>query len=306
MKITDAVVSFLEAIESDGLKSKTIAWYRWLLLSELCGRYGRRSVHTITASDLRRYIVEQRKRLLSEDTIHAHHRALHRFFNWCSAEYGTANPMVNMKLPKQPKPKLPKAISIFDIVRLIETCGDDQLGIRDAAMIAFLADTGCRAAGVCGLKLIDLDMDHGRAHVTEKGDKVRAVYFSETTAVLMGRWLDQRDRAATVFHNHRGAPITPNGLLQMTNRRKAQAGIRGRTNPHSFRHGFAREYLKAGGDLATLARILGHEDVSTTALFYGVFTGDEIQNAHRKHSPMGAISRVLNLPSKKGDLRESG
>ena len=53
MKITDAVVSFLEAIESDGLKSKTIAWYRWLLLSEFAGHCGERLLPTITAADLR-------------------------------------------------------------------------------------------------------------------------------------------------------------------------------------------------------------------------------------------------------------
>ena len=154
--------------------------------------------------------------------------------------------------------------------------------------------------------MVDLDIDSGRAIVTEKADKTRTVYFGETTAALLIRWMNARENMPTVFHSNKGGRLTPNGLLQMTNRRRDRAGIRGRTNPHSFRHGFAREYLRAGGDLATLAKILGHEDVSTTAAFYGVFTGDEIQRAHRKHSPMGAISRVLNLPSKKGDLRESG
>lgn len=67
---------------------------------------------------------------------------------------------------------------------------------------------------------------------------------------------------------------------------KQKAGIRGRVNPHSFRHGFAREYIRAGGDIVTLARLLGHENITTTAAFYAVFSDDELQEFHGRYSPM--------------------
>lgn len=60
----------------------------------------------------------------------------------------------------------------------------------------------------------------------------------------------------------------------------------GRTNPHSFRHGFAREWLKAGGDMATLAAIMGHSEPATTLRNYAIFTLDEAIEKHRQYSPM--------------------
>ncbi|MCU0476789.1 MAG: tyrosine-type recombinase/integrase, partial [Anaerolineae bacterium] len=76
------------------------------------------------------------------------------------------------------------------------------------------------------------------------------------------------------------------GVHQMLKRLKAKAGVSGRVNPHSFRHNFAREYLRNGGEVVTLARLLGHEDVNTTAAFYAVFSKDELQSQHMKFSPI--------------------
>ena len=67
-----------------------------------------------------------------------------------------------------------------------------RLGKRDKALIAFLADTGCRAGGICGLLMEDLDFEHGKAYVIEKGSKRRAIWFEETTAFFLADWLKLR------------------------------------------------------------------------------------------------------------------
>jgi len=86
-----------------------------------------------------------------------------------------------------------------------------------------------------------------------------------------------------------GQALTESGVSQVLKRLKRRAGVRGRVNPHAFRHGFAREYLKNGGDLATLAKLLGHKDINTTTDFYAVFSEDELAELHEKFSPLRAL-----------------
>lgn len=306
MNLSDAADEFLLALKADGMREKTIIWYRYIVRNAFTA--GRESVGLteMGARAMRAYLVSLESRYSSPSTLHAHRRALHRFWGWCSVEFDIPNPMRNIAYGTAPRPTEPKAVSVFDAVRMLEACGDGTMGIRDRAIIAFLLDTGARAGGLTGLTVDRLDTERCRALVVEKRQKMRYVYWTETTSALLTRWIEVRERVETVFHNHRGQPLTPNGLLQMHYRRAADAGVTGRCNPHAFRHGFAREYLKSGGDLATLSRILGHSDVSVTAAFYGVFTDDELARAHRSHSPMNAANRVMKKPPGREVLRESG
>jgi site-specific recombinase XerD len=290
MQLYQAIQEFLLASGADGLKEKTLIWYK-SLLTTFYHRIGERTLESITANDVRLHIVHLREKY-SDHSVHGHVRALHRFWRWCANEYEIANPMRNIRYPKQPKPQLPKAASIDDVIKLLASCDDSRLGIRDKAMIAFLVDTGCRAAGVCGLTMAALQMEQGRAIVIEKGDKQRVVMFTETTAHLLRKWLAIRNaEAATVFYGKGSEPLHPNGLYQRMMTLKARAGITGRVNPHSFRHGFAIAYITSGGDLITLSKILGHESVDVTAAFYGIFTPNQLGDFHDRFTPMLEINR---------------
>ena len=77
----------------------------------------------------------------------------------------------------------------------------------------------------------------------------------------------------------------------MLKRLKRKSGVKGPVNPHSFRHGFAREYLTNGGNLASLADTLGHSDVRVTWASYAVFTFDELKAAHARYSPVAQLER---------------
>jgi hypothetical protein len=72
----------------------------------------------------------------------------------------------------------------------------------------------------------------------------------------------------------------------MLKRRAKRAGVQGRVNPHAFRHAFAREHIKNGGDLATLSQLMGHASVEITKANYAIFTMQELQEKHRRHSPV--------------------
>ncbi len=292
------------ACRADGLKPVTIRWYRAMLApaaAQLCHL----RIDQVTINHLRAYMVALRERPAYQDapqrraldsglsaaSLQSHYRALRRFFGWCRDEYTLpGSPMDRIRMPKTPR-REPKAIALADLRRLLDVIGDDRQGIRDRAILLFLADTGCRVGGLLGLRPADVDLDHGRAVVYEKGDKTRVVPFTRFTAHTLRLWLAARPTQASALfcglsEQKYGTPLTYTGVYQILRRLKRKAGVTGRVNPHSFRHGFAREYLINGGDLATLAQLMGHTNVQVTASFYAIFTMRELQASHERFSPI--------------------
>jgi len=83
--------------------------------------------------------------------------------------------------------------------------------------------------------------------------------------------------------------LTPSGVNQLLSRLRKRANVHGRANPHAFRHGFAKMYLMNGGDLASLADLLGHESVETTRQFYAVFRAEELAQKHERFTPVAQL-----------------
>lgn len=308
MLLSAAVLEFLVALQADGLSPATVKWYRSILRS-LVQQHPHDELTSLSAVTLRAYIVKLRDRLTYTDapqkprqnrkmalaSVDSHVTALHSFWAWCAREYDIPNPMANIRRAPRRSPEV-KAISPENFVKLFEATSDRVAGVRDRALLAFLADTGCRLGGVVSLKLDDLDVEGCRALVREKGNKTRTVVFTSITARFLASWLSVRSKRTgyvftSVVYPHN--PLSKDGVEQILKRLKHRAGVTGRVNPHSFRHAFAREYLRRGGDIVTLARLLGHSDVNTTAAYYAVFSQDELAELHEKYSPLrGLLSEV--------------
>lgn len=300
MLLSSAYEDFIEAMIADGYKWSTVGWYKALLgkfIEENTGML----LQDVTTKQLRQYIVSLREQTwsytwhgtqrvkhdkpLAEDTINAHIRCLHRFFSWSAANYTVANPMTPIKYPSKPEAK-PKAIALENVLSLFDAALGSLSPARDRAILAFLIDTGCRAGGLVNLSVGDIELTERRAIVTEKGDKTRTLYFTEITAALLAAWMAERAAVVPIFYNLETLkPLTTYGLRLILKRLAKRAGVEGRVNPHSFRHSFAREYLRAGGDLSTLSRLMGHRAVETTIRHYAIFTDAEVRDAHDKYSP---------------------
>ncbi|MCL4251814.1 MAG: tyrosine-type recombinase/integrase [Anaerolineae bacterium] len=282
--LSKSLSEFLLAQEADGSSKATLRWYR-SILTAFAGDIGDKTLKQIAAGDIRRYLVDLRQKEFSDATVSAHTRALHKFWAWASQEYGIINPMRNIKYPAKQQPK-PRAASLDDLQKMFAGAG-----IRDRAIIAFMLDTGCRAGGVCTLRTENLDIDEKRAIVTEKGNKTRVVYFTTFTADLLKLWQAERQPATAFFHSDTLEELTPSGLYQAMRRLARRAQVTGRFNPHALRHTFAREYIKSGGDLPTLAKLLGHREIGTTVDHYVLYTNDELREAHEKYSPARKLGK---------------
>jgi len=294
-----AVDTFILDCQAGGLAAATVRWYT-SLLQALITALGSAPLATITTNDLRQYIkaLSERESLydgagqrpkiagkLSKQTIIGHQTAMRAFFKWAKREYKIDDPMEGVKRMKR-SPSIPRAIEGGDFVKLFDECGNDESGYRNRALLAFLGDSGARVGELCSTrqdKLLER-----QAVVTGKTGS-RIVVFSHYTRGLLSLWLSSRtlDASPYVFTSLTdGEPLTPSGVDQILRRLKKQAGVKGRVNPHSFRHVFAREYLRAGGDAIRLARLLGHDSADTTAAYYAIFTADELSEMHEQYSPL--------------------
>jgi site-specific recombinase XerD len=304
MLLSEAIEALCLATVADGRSRHTVNDYRQKL-GYLLTYLGDVDVLTLTAADLRRYVADMRSRNtlwsdhdyraervggLATATLTTRVRAMKRLFNWLVAEgHISDNPARRIQVPKPQRGRQPKAISEDDLQRILGAARDDP---RDYALVLFLADTGCRRGGLVGLRLPDLELDHRRAWVTEKGNKRRAVFLSSLTVVALRAWLAVRPAVAhdAVWLSHNTAePLTGDGVSQTLQRLGKRAGCTGPHGAHSFRHGFAREWIMAGGDMGTLADVLGHTEVSTTWTAYAIFTQDELQQRHTRFSPISKL-----------------
>lgn len=312
MLLSEAIEQLAIACIADGRTTRTVGDYRQKL-GVLLAFLGDRPVDQITASDLRRFVADLRTRGtrwtghpnrpettggLSAASVAGYIRCAKRLFSFLQEEeIITSNPAKRIKGSK-PKRGEPKGISREDLRRLLQTtAGDAPNEIRNHALVLFLADTGCRVGGLVGLRMADLDLDAGTAVVVEKGEKTRHVFFSDLTRAALSAWLAVRPETQSdhvwikLGEKGPGEVMTTQAVREVLRRLKASAGVKGPCNPHSFRHGFAREYLLSGGDLGTLADLMGHSDIATTWQSYAIFRTAELADKHSKHSPIARMGR---------------
>ena len=192
------------------------------------------------------------------------HKALQQFFRWLQGDEQAIdhNPMERVRPPKTPTklvPVLPEA----DTAKVLEACrGKGFVGLRDEALIRLYANTGARLSEVGNLLVTDLDLNTESVHFHGKGAKDRRVRFGPKTARALSRYVRARDRhkgagLPNLWLADRGAaPLTPNGIKIRLKRLGHAAGVPD-VHAHRWRHSFAHEWKRAGGDTGDLMLLLG-------------------------------------------------
>jgi integrase/recombinase XerD len=222
-------------------------------------------------------------------------RGLHKF--WALEGLTTTDPASDVH-PPMPGKRLPKAISVDEVTRILEAAGTDTAtGLRDRALLEFLYSTGARISEAVGLDVDDIslqDADAGPAVVRlfGKGSKERLVplgsYGARAVAAYLvrGRPLLAAKGKGTpaLFLNARGGRLSRQSAWTILKAAADRANITKDVSPHTLRHSFATHLLEGGADVRVVQELLGHASVTTTQV-YTLVTADTLREIYAAAHP---------------------
>jgi site-specific recombinase XerD len=199
--------------------------------------------------------------------------------------------------PKQGQ-HLPRDLSDADVARLWSLVQSP----RDQALVALLLEAGLRVSEVVSLARDDLMASAAvdapaRLRVCGKGQKERIVLLSHHALATLSVWLAVRPPVAdsAIFLNDRAQPVTANGVEWILNQYGAQLGLH--LTPHRLRHTFARRLIEAQMPVESLARLMGHAQISTTQIYLAGADPALRQTFERAMQQVGAADTAAPAPT---------
>jgi site-specific recombinase XerD len=190
-------------------------------------------------------------------------------------------------------------------------------GLRNRVALVLMLRAGLRVSEACGLAPKDVDLDECSVHVWRgKGAKDRVVYLDPEACQLLRLWGERRPRGSRYLlpvvqtgrrgpgEARAGSRMSPRYLQALVKRLAKRAGIEKRVHPHTLRHTYATEEVKAGTPLHEVQADLGHAHLATTSVYLHVFDKERQERA-RMRPPMGLLNGMATArrQDRRGDER---
>jgi integrase/recombinase XerC len=221
---------------------------------------------------VKRFVIDCRHQRLKPRSIALALSSLRSFYKYLLANDGAViNPVEGISAPKFDKP-LPKNLDVDQMSQLLEIAPEDDLAIRDRAMMELMYSSGLRLDELVSCNVNDVDSINREIWVLGKGGKERVLPVGSTAVDWLEQWLEIRP--AYIGQD-------PDALfLSIQKRRISHRQVRTRMkqwglkqnidvsiHPHKLRHSFASHILESSQDLRAVQELLGHANLSTTQVY---------------------------------------
>jgi site-specific recombinase XerD len=300
LTLSQAIDGYTLYANARGLSPHTIADYnntyrkfRYFLQSDP-------PLDSITPQDIQRFLTAHNH--LTKKTRLNYHTGLAALWTWAvKNDHASSHPLHQVERPRKEK----RAIipySESDLRLMIASLGKSKPytrpgkrpsahtlphAERNRAILLLLLDTGLRASELCTARIHHLDLRNRRLRVFGKGAKERTLPISHNTASAIWRYLSTRPDEpanAPLITTGDGQPLTRDHLYNTITSIAQRAGIQN-ADVHRFRHTFAINYLRNGGDAYTLQILLGHTSMEMVRTYIQIAQSD-IEARHLKASPV--------------------
>lgn len=190
----------------------------------------------------------------------------------------------HLRVPKLKEPHyVPQTFTADDIKKLLAWKPKGFHETRLHVYVLTLMDVGCRRNEAMTILWADVDFDNLLLKVRGKGSKDRLVPFSFELRRHLYRW-KQLNRWDLVFCGQQGQRLERRNVLRdvklLCERLRVQTPPR---TIHAFRHTFAVNYLRRGGSVFHLQKVLGHSSLEMTRRYANLVTED-LQKIHERVS----------------------
>ncbi|MFI5005272.1 MAG: site-specific tyrosine recombinase [Solirubrobacterales bacterium] len=193
--------------------------------------------------------------------------------------------------------RLPAVLTREEVALLLrQPAGSEPLALRDRALLEVMYACGLRASETIALELQDVDLEEGMLRARGKGSKERIVPVGRHAVAALRAWCERgrpvllrgsgaaAGSCTALLLNHRGRPLTRQGLYKIVQGHARRAGLAERMSPHTLRHTFATHLLAGGCDLRSLQDMLGHADLATTQI-YTHLSAERLKDVYFKAHP---------------------
>lgn len=226
---------------------------------------GKSPIHMNTDSVRQYLIFLKRNKKLAARTINIHLYALKAFNEFFLPESAIMTPFKRLKTPVRQV----KIISSQQAIAMIES----TINLKHKAIIMVLYSAGLRVDECINLKVADIDSNRMVIHVMGKGQRERYALLSpRTRAVLRDYYRRYRPTNWLFSGQIPGSHIGARAVGEAVRNSALRAFITTPVTPHIMRHSFATHLLERGESLLVIQRLLGHANVSTTAIYTRVST----------------------------------
>lgn len=227
---------------------------------------------------IRNFLTEELNAKISKRSCKRRIIALKKFYEFMvNKKYVKTNPFTQIQSLKLEK-KLPHPLYKDQILEIFKAnkLREDELKIRDQAIIEFLYFTGVRVSELVGLNVQDIDANRRVARVIGKGDKERYVPFTKECYKTLEEYIKKlrpkllkksKEPSAALFLNKNGERITVRGIEFLLDKIEEETGLFVGLHPHLLRHSFATHLLENGLDISFIQELLGHASINATQVY---------------------------------------
>jgi len=258
------------------------------------------ALENVTAQTLIDFEVSLRDRSLAISSINRTNSTVKSFLIYCAREFSLNLPTGEITSHRIAR-KLPKALSIDEITKLISSSGSlsSAHSLRDIALVELLYSTGGRVSEIIGVNLNDLakitndDETIQTIKLRGKGSKERIVPIGSFALHALDNYLVRlrpalatrahRDDGA-LFLNSRGGRISRQSAWTIVSEAAKACGLESKVSPHALRHSYATHLLDGGADIRVVQELLGHSSVTTTQI-YTLVTIDRLRQSYASAHP---------------------
>jgi len=300
--LSQTIEGFLMARRADGYSPQTLNQYKWAL--DMLTAFVDKPIRQITVDNLRAFLAHiQSNPNLSRTSVFHIWKSIRALYKWTESEGISERPDKLLTKPRyahkeiQPLTEAEIKALLKAVDRTAPSKGRREpftmprsSAQRDKAITLLLLDTGIRASELCRLTVQDVDLQSGaitiRPYLSGIKSRPRVIPIGNVAKKFLWRYLTSRNteyRGNELFFSREGHPLNRNSLMLILRRLGERAGVPN-VHPHRFRHTFAIQYLRNGGDVFTLQRILGHTTLHMVQHYLAIADTD-MQSAHRKASP---------------------
>jgi site-specific recombinase XerD len=298
MYTSELILDYIEHLEVEGGRSAKTAENYTLYLERFVEFTNDIVVGKITSEIVRKYRLwlnrykNEQEDELATITQSYHLIALRGFLGYLSRRDIESLSPEKIELPKVSRKQV-TFLHYDEVARMLDIIPlDDEVGLRDRAVVELLFSSGLRVSELVNLNRDHINTKRREFMVRGKGQKDRPIFIGEAAAIRVEDYLATRidnlpplflsySRNNTVSNSGDYRRLTARSIQRLITKYAQLAGITKHVSPHTMRHSFATDLLMNGADIRSVQSMLGHSSISTTQVYTHV-TDEHLREVYEK------------------------